>query len=74
MGCAAAETTSRVSAQDAIDEIHTRIAAIVAQRQQLRTSGATASSLERNRLELANRHRELSQALIELHVRPVAPA
>jgi hypothetical protein len=74
MGCAAVETASRVNAHDAVDEIRGRIAAIVTHRQQLRTSGATPLSLERNRLELAASHRELSQALINLHLRPLAAA
>jgi hypothetical protein len=42
-----------------------RIEALVIARQELRSHGATHDELESNRLELVDRQRELSLALIE---------
>lgn len=42
-----------------------RIDALVIARQELRSRGATHDELESNRLELVDRQRELSYALIE---------
>jgi hypothetical protein len=51
-----------------LDELREQIATLVAQRQQLRTFGASGALLEQNRLQLARRHQELSHALIERHL------
>lgn len=51
-----------------VEELQERIAALVCQRQQMRTSGASRASLERNRLRLARSQWELSHALIERHL------
>ena len=51
-----------------VEELQERIAALVRQRQHLRTSGASRALLERNRLELVRRQWELCHALIEQHL------
>jgi hypothetical protein len=51
------------------------IATLVAERQQLRSEGAEASALERNRREIVGRQHDLSDALIALYApRPVFAA
>jgi len=45
-----------------------RIAALVAERQDLRVSGAAPAAIERNRRQLARAQWELSHALIERHL------
>jgi hypothetical protein len=50
-----------------IDTLEREIAALVAERQQLRGDGAGASELERNRREIVGRQQELSNALIALY-------
>ena len=44
------------------------IGALTAERQRLRTDGASAFRLERNRVKLARRQWELSHALIERYL------
>jgi hypothetical protein len=51
-----------------VEELHELIAELVHERQQLRASGASHTSLERNRRQLARSQWELSHALIERHV------
>ncbi len=51
-----------------VEELHELIAELVRERQQLRASGASQTSLERNRRQLARSQWELSHALIERHV------
>ena len=47
-----------------IDEMHGLIARLVAERQELRSQGASAAALEENRREIGRRQRELALALI----------
>jgi hypothetical protein len=51
-----------------VEEIHVSLAELVAHRQCLRASGADASLLERNRVEIARLQRNLSDALIKRHL------
>ena len=51
-----------------VEELQEQIAAVVHQRQRMRTSGASQASLERNRLQLVGSHWQLSHALIERHL------
>ena len=51
-----------------VEELQDRIAALVAERQQLRAFGAGPSWIEQNRLELGNSQRQLCHALIERHL------
>jgi hypothetical protein len=51
-----------------VDALQARVAALALERQELRTSGAQPSSLERNRVKLARAQWELSHALIEQHL------
>jgi hypothetical protein len=55
-----------------IDALRERIAHLVSERQELRASGASRGSLERNRLQLVHRQAELSRALIRRHAPSVA--
>ena len=49
-----------------------RIDVLAHERQELRSAGATAERLERNRLELVAAHRDLAHALIVRHLAPPA--
>jgi hypothetical protein len=51
------------------DELNTRIARLVAERQELRASGAGEAPLERNRMKLARAQWELGNALIDRYLR-----
>jgi hypothetical protein len=51
-----------------VEELRNRISELVAQRQELRSFGASSPVLEQNRVELARSHQELSQALIAHHL------
>lgn len=55
------DTTARV------DDLLRRISALVAERQDLRGNRERSGDLERNRLEIARRQRELNHALIDLY-------
>ena len=50
-----------------IDILEREIAALVAERQRLRTESAEGAELERNRREIVERQHELSDALIALY-------
>jgi hypothetical protein len=50
------------------EELTTRIGRLVAERQQLRAGGASETSLERNRLQIARAQWELAHALIDRHL------
>jgi hypothetical protein len=54
----------RVVAPNAIESLGERIRTVVRERQQLRSAGASAEELERNRLEIVALQRRLSEALI----------
>jgi hypothetical protein len=51
-----------------VEELRAQISELVAQRQRLRSLGASGTLLERNRLELGRSQRELSHALIARHL------
>jgi hypothetical protein len=51
-----------------------RVAGLVAERQELRESGASQTALERNRIQLARAQWELSHALIDRHLPAEQPA
>ena len=62
-----------------VEALTERIAQLTAERQGLRASGAAASKLERNRVQLCRAQWELSHALIERYLpqpaaQPVAEA
>jgi hypothetical protein len=50
-----------------VENLRERIGELVCERQLLRITGASRSSLEWNRVELARRQAELSRALIDQH-------
>jgi len=60
------DTTARV------DDLLRRISALVAERQDLRGNRERSGDLERNRLEIARRQRELNHALIDLYGKKAA--
>ena len=51
-----------------VEELRHRISELVAQRQELRSFGASSPVLEQNRVELAHSYHELSHALIAHHL------
>jgi hypothetical protein len=55
-----------------VEDLVSRIADLVLERQSLRASSADRSSLEHNRLELVRLHWALSHALIQRHCPPKA--
>jgi hypothetical protein len=58
-----------------IDILERDIAALVAERQRLRSEGVSGADLEQNRREIVARQHELSDALIALYApRPVFAA
>jgi len=58
----------RRRADSSVEALTLRISALVAERQELRHRGARASSLEKNRLQLARAQWELGHALIDRHL------
>jgi len=50
--------------QASVEELNAAIAALVRERQELRTSGAARDLLERNRLRLARTQQQLARGLI----------
>jgi hypothetical protein len=57
-----------------VEELVSRIADLVLERQSLRTHAADSGLLERNRIALVRAHQDLSLALIERHCPPKADA
>ena len=53
---------------DGVAELSERIAALAAERQELRRTGASGEVLEENRIRLSRSHWALSQALIAQHL------
>ena len=51
-----------------VEGLTLRVGMLVAERQELRERGASATALERNRLQLARAQWELSHALIDRHL------
>ena len=56
-----------------VESLVIRIAALVVERQELRTRGATPAAIEQNRLQIARAQWELAHALIDRHG-PAEPA
>ena len=54
---------------ETLSQLHTNL---VGERQRLRTDGAAAAELERNRLAIVHCQWELSRALIDLYLPPAA--
>ncbi|HEY6836377.1 MAG TPA: hypothetical protein VI142_07885 [Gaiellaceae bacterium] len=66
--------TNAHEAVGGVDELSTRIAALAAERQQLRAANASGELLEENRRQLGRSQWELAQALIEQHLPGFAAA
>jgi hypothetical protein len=57
-----------------VEELSRRIAELAAERQQLRSTGASSDLLEENRVQLGRSQWALCHALIEQHLPGLAPA
>ena len=68
MSLTATEDAPLIEHRTGVEELRERIAALVAERQQLRRFCASQASLEQNRLRLGRSQRELCHALIERHL------
>ena len=58
----------RLPARETVESLTLRISTLTTDRQALRTSGATETALERNRVQIARAQWELSFALIERYL------
>ena len=67
------ETDTRNRASG-VEELSERISALAAERQQLRTAGASDEVLEENRVQLGRSQWALAHALIEQHLPGLAAA
>jgi hypothetical protein len=57
-----------------VEDLSRRIAELAAERQELRSAGASGEVLEQNRVQLSRSQWALSQALIEQHLPGLASA
>ena len=57
-----------------VEELSVRIAALAAERQELRKAGASGEALEQNRVQLGESQWALCHALIEQHLPRLASA
>jgi hypothetical protein len=57
-----------------VEDLSRRIAELAAERQELRSAGASGEVLEENRVQLSRSQWALSQALIEQHLPGLASA
>lgn len=64
----------RLSNPATVEDLVSRIADLVLERQSLRARGEDSPLLERNRLELVRAHQDLSYALIDRHCPPKSDA
>ena len=64
----------RARSRASVEALTFRIAALVAERQELRVSRAAEAAIERNRLQIARAQWELAHALIERHLPAVETA
>lgn len=71
-GVSALELRTNIPAT--VEDLVSRIADLVLERQSLRSHEADSALIERNRLALVRAHQELSFALIERHCPPKADA
>jgi hypothetical protein len=58
----------RGRSRSSVETLTVQIAALVAERQELRVSGAAEAAIERNRLQIARAQWELAHALIDRHL------
>jgi hypothetical protein len=58
----------RRRAAESVEALTLRISLLVEERQQLREGGASETSIERNRVQLARAQWELAHALIDRHL------
>jgi len=58
----------RTRSRSSVEVLTIQIASLVAERQDLRVSGAAEAAIERNRRQIARAQWELSHALIERHL------
>jgi hypothetical protein len=64
----------RANTSATVEELVSRIADLVLERQALRADNGDSLLLERNRIELVRAHHELSRALIARHYQPKTDA
>jgi hypothetical protein len=64
----------RPDAPASVEDLISRIASLVLERQSLRSHDAGSALLERNRVTLVRAHQDLSRALIARHCPPKAEA
>ena len=60
----------RADSEPTVEDLISRIADLVLQRQSMRADGVDSAILEHNRLDLVRAHQDLSYALIDRHCPP----